>query len=50
MIIYWGVLVIAGASESSNLDSTALTEDELQELLAELPKIIKELEEFKAEK
>ncbi|HWR09364.1 hypothetical protein [Sporomusa sp.] len=42
--------MIAGASESSNLDSTDLTEEELQELLVQLPKIIKELEEFKAEK
>ncbi len=46
--ILLGVLVIAGA-ESNNLNNLDMSEKELQELLEELPEIIKELEAFKEE-
>ncbi|WP_281289471.1 hypothetical protein [Sporomusa termitida] len=41
--------MIAGA-ESNNLDSVNMSEEELEELLAELPNIIKELEALKTER
>lgn len=37
------------AGTESNLNSIDMSEEELQELLEELPQIIKELEAFKAE-
>lgn len=40
--------MIAGA-ESNNLNNLDMSEEELQELLEELPEIIKELEAFKEE-